>query len=205
MISFGHRCPTSGPPAIAPRCGTWSPGVLHTSLSVRWPIARGGSLGSGDRRGRGFIRAHRRRRRGQGLRSQRGLGGMHRATDSAPTARVSVRCGSPPKTGLTTGPKSKIILLGMVYDPASRRVLGVQGVSDEGEVAKRIDVAAQLILRRGDHRGFHRSRTRLCPAVRAGPRPVDRPRLRGSERTRRDRSRVSADGSVDGDGARCQG
>jgi len=44
-------------------------------------------------------------------------------------------------------PEAKVILLGMVYDPASRRVLGVQGVSEGGEVAKRIDVAAQLILR----------------------------------------------------------
>jgi NADPH-dependent 2,4-dienoyl-CoA reductase/sulfur reductase-like enzyme/rhodanese-related sulfurtransferase len=44
-------------------------------------------------------------------------------------------------------PEAKLILLGMVYDPATRRVLGVQGVSEEGEVAKRIDVAAQLILR----------------------------------------------------------
>ncbi|MBD3871947.1 MAG: hypothetical protein IFK91_03350, partial [Acidobacteria bacterium] len=39
------------------------------------------------------------------------------------------------------------ILLTMVYDPATRRVLGVQGVGEEGEVAKRIDVAAQLVLR----------------------------------------------------------
>jgi NADPH-dependent 2,4-dienoyl-CoA reductase/sulfur reductase-like enzyme/rhodanese-related sulfurtransferase len=45
-------------------------------------------------------------------------------------------------------PEAKLILLGMVYDPASRRVLGVQGVGQEGEVAKRIDVAAQLILRK---------------------------------------------------------
>jgi NADPH-dependent 2,4-dienoyl-CoA reductase/sulfur reductase-like enzyme/rhodanese-related sulfurtransferase len=44
-------------------------------------------------------------------------------------------------------PEAKLILLGMVYDPATRRVLGVQGVGEEGEVAKRIDVAAQLILR----------------------------------------------------------
>lgn len=44
-------------------------------------------------------------------------------------------------------PESKLILLGLVYDPATRRVLGVQGVGEEGEVAKRIDVAAQLILR----------------------------------------------------------
>jgi NADPH-dependent 2,4-dienoyl-CoA reductase/sulfur reductase-like enzyme/rhodanese-related sulfurtransferase len=44
-------------------------------------------------------------------------------------------------------PEAKLILLGLVYDPATRRVLGVQGVGEEGEVAKRIDVAAQLILR----------------------------------------------------------
>jgi len=44
-------------------------------------------------------------------------------------------------------PEAKLILLGMIYDPASRRVLGVQGVSEGGEVAKRIDVSAQLILR----------------------------------------------------------
>jgi len=44
-------------------------------------------------------------------------------------------------------PEAKVILLGMVYDPASRRVLSVQGVGEEGEVAKRIDVAAQLLMR----------------------------------------------------------
>jgi rhodanese-related sulfurtransferase len=44
-------------------------------------------------------------------------------------------------------PEAKLILLGMIYDPATRRVLGVQGVGDEGEVAKRIDVSAQLMLR----------------------------------------------------------
>jgi len=44
-------------------------------------------------------------------------------------------------------PEAKLILLGMVYDPATRRVVGVQGVSEEGEVVKRIDVAAQLMLR----------------------------------------------------------
>jgi len=44
-------------------------------------------------------------------------------------------------------PETKLILLGMVYDPANRRVLGVQGVSEGGEVAKRIDVSAQLIAR----------------------------------------------------------
>jgi len=44
-------------------------------------------------------------------------------------------------------PEAQLILLEMVYDPATRRVLGVQGVGEEGEVAKRIDVAAQLILR----------------------------------------------------------
>ena len=44
-------------------------------------------------------------------------------------------------------PEAKLILLGMVYDPATRRVLGIQGAGEEGEVAKRIDVAAQLMLR----------------------------------------------------------
>ncbi len=44
-------------------------------------------------------------------------------------------------------PEARLILLAMVYDPSTRRVLGVQGVGEEGEVAKRIDVAAQLILR----------------------------------------------------------
>jgi NADPH-dependent 2,4-dienoyl-CoA reductase/sulfur reductase-like enzyme/rhodanese-related sulfurtransferase len=44
-------------------------------------------------------------------------------------------------------PEAKLILLGLVYDPGTRRILGVQGVSEEGEVAKRIDVAAQLVLR----------------------------------------------------------
>ena len=44
-------------------------------------------------------------------------------------------------------PEAKLILLGMVYDPSTGRVLGVQGVGEEGEVAKRIDVAAQLMIR----------------------------------------------------------
>ena len=51
-------------------------------------------------------------------------------------------------------PEAKLILLQMVYDPATRRVLGVQGMGEEGEVAKRIDVAAQLILRRGTIEDF---------------------------------------------------
>jgi len=51
-------------------------------------------------------------------------------------------------------PEAKLILLQMVYDPATRRVLGIQGVGEEGEVAKRIDVAAQLILRRGTIEDF---------------------------------------------------
>jgi NADPH-dependent 2,4-dienoyl-CoA reductase/sulfur reductase-like enzyme/rhodanese-related sulfurtransferase len=44
-------------------------------------------------------------------------------------------------------PEARLILLAMVYDPATRRVLGVQGVGEEGEVAKRIDVASQLLAR----------------------------------------------------------
>jgi NADPH-dependent 2,4-dienoyl-CoA reductase/sulfur reductase-like enzyme/rhodanese-related sulfurtransferase len=44
-------------------------------------------------------------------------------------------------------PEAKLILLGMVYDPSTQRVLGVQAVGENGEVAKRIDVAAQLLLR----------------------------------------------------------
>jgi NADPH-dependent 2,4-dienoyl-CoA reductase/sulfur reductase-like enzyme/rhodanese-related sulfurtransferase len=44
-------------------------------------------------------------------------------------------------------PEAQLILLAMIYDPATRRVLGVQGVGEEAEVAKRIDVAAQLVLR----------------------------------------------------------
>ena len=51
-------------------------------------------------------------------------------------------------------PEAKLILLGMVYDPSTNRVLGVQGVGEEGEVAKRIDVAAQLILRGAVIRDF---------------------------------------------------
>ena len=46
-------------------------------------------------------------------------------------------------------PEAKLILLTLVYDPSTRRVLSVQGVGEEGEVAKRIDVASQLILRGG--------------------------------------------------------
>jgi NADPH-dependent 2,4-dienoyl-CoA reductase/sulfur reductase-like enzyme/rhodanese-related sulfurtransferase len=44
-------------------------------------------------------------------------------------------------------PEAQLILLQMVYDPSTRRVLGVQAVGEGGEVAKRIDVAAQLMLR----------------------------------------------------------
>jgi NADPH-dependent 2,4-dienoyl-CoA reductase/sulfur reductase-like enzyme/rhodanese-related sulfurtransferase len=44
-------------------------------------------------------------------------------------------------------PEAKLVLLTMVYDPLTKRVLGVQGAGEEGEVAKRIDVATQLILR----------------------------------------------------------
>jgi NADPH-dependent 2,4-dienoyl-CoA reductase/sulfur reductase-like enzyme/rhodanese-related sulfurtransferase len=44
-------------------------------------------------------------------------------------------------------PEAKLILLALVYDPLSKKVLGVQGASEEGEVAKRIDVATQFILR----------------------------------------------------------
>jgi rhodanese-related sulfurtransferase len=45
-------------------------------------------------------------------------------------------------------PEASLILLQMVYEPGTRRVLGVQGAGESGEVAKRIDVAAQLLLRR---------------------------------------------------------
>jgi NADPH-dependent 2,4-dienoyl-CoA reductase/sulfur reductase-like enzyme/rhodanese-related sulfurtransferase len=44
-------------------------------------------------------------------------------------------------------PEAPQIHLALVYDPDSRRVLGVQGAGT-GEVAKRIDVATQLISRR---------------------------------------------------------
>jgi pyruvate/2-oxoglutarate dehydrogenase complex dihydrolipoamide dehydrogenase (E3) component/rhodanese-related sulfurtransferase len=44
-------------------------------------------------------------------------------------------------------PEAELILLTMVYDPSTLRVLGVQGVGEGGEVAKRIDVASQLISR----------------------------------------------------------
>lgn len=44
-------------------------------------------------------------------------------------------------------PEAKLVLLALVYDPSSKKVLGVQGASEEGEVAKRIDVATQFILR----------------------------------------------------------
>ena len=44
-------------------------------------------------------------------------------------------------------PEAKLIFLALVYDPSSKNVLGVQCASEEGEVAKRIDVATQFILR----------------------------------------------------------
>jgi NADPH-dependent 2,4-dienoyl-CoA reductase/sulfur reductase-like enzyme/rhodanese-related sulfurtransferase len=43
-------------------------------------------------------------------------------------------------------PEAKEIIVHLVYEAASRRVLGVQAVG-EGEVAKRIDVATQLVAR----------------------------------------------------------
>ena len=43
-------------------------------------------------------------------------------------------------------PESKVIHLKLVYETSSLRVLGVQAVG-EGEVAKRVDVATQLIAR----------------------------------------------------------
>ena len=46
-------------------------------------------------------------------------------------------------------PEAKEIVVHLVYDADSRRVLGVQAVG-EGEVAKRVDVATQLIARGAD-------------------------------------------------------
>jgi NADPH-dependent 2,4-dienoyl-CoA reductase/sulfur reductase-like enzyme/rhodanese-related sulfurtransferase len=43
-------------------------------------------------------------------------------------------------------PEAKEIHIKLIYDPASRRVLGVQAAG-EGEVAKRVDAATQLICR----------------------------------------------------------
>ena len=43
-------------------------------------------------------------------------------------------------------PEAQLIHLALVYEPGTRRVLGVQGIG-AGEVAKRIDVATQLIVR----------------------------------------------------------
>lgn len=60
-------------------------------------------------------------------------------------------------------PEAKLALLGMVYDPSTRRVLGVQGVGEEAEVAKRIDVAAQLILRGATIADFERIEHAYAP------------------------------------------
>jgi NADPH-dependent 2,4-dienoyl-CoA reductase/sulfur reductase-like enzyme/rhodanese-related sulfurtransferase len=46
-------------------------------------------------------------------------------------------------------PEAKEIVVHLVYEAGSRRVLGVQAVGD-GEVAKRVDVATQLIARGAD-------------------------------------------------------
>ncbi|MEJ2187867.1 MAG: FAD-dependent oxidoreductase [Acidobacteriota bacterium] len=51
-------------------------------------------------------------------------------------------------------PEAKLLLLAMVYDPETGRVLGVQGGSEEGEVAKRIDVASQLLARKAKTSDF---------------------------------------------------
>jgi NADPH-dependent 2,4-dienoyl-CoA reductase/sulfur reductase-like enzyme/rhodanese-related sulfurtransferase len=44
-------------------------------------------------------------------------------------------------------PEAQLLLLTLVYDPASHRILGVQAVGQEADAAKRVDVAAQLLLR----------------------------------------------------------
>ncbi len=51
-------------------------------------------------------------------------------------------------------PEAKLLLLAMVYDPATQQVLGVQGVSEKGEIAKRIDVASQLLARHAGYSDF---------------------------------------------------
>jgi rhodanese-related sulfurtransferase len=45
-------------------------------------------------------------------------------------------------------PEAELLLLTLVYDPDDRRILGVQAAG-KGEAVKRVDVAAQLMLRRG--------------------------------------------------------
>jgi len=69
------------------------------------------------------------------------------------TRTQAARAGIDARSAWTTAhdranywPESKEIHLELVYDPASRRVLGVQAAG-EGEVAKRVDVATQLICR----------------------------------------------------------
>ena len=69
-------------------------------------------------------------------------------------------------------PEAQLILLTMVYDPATRRVLGVQGVGEEGEVAKRIDVAAQLVLRGATIDEFTRVEHPYAPPYAAAIEPL---------------------------------
>ncbi len=59
-------------------------------------------------------------------------------------------------------PEAKNIHLQLVYDAASRRVLGVQAVG-EGECAKRVDVATQLLLDRADLAAFTRIEHAYAP------------------------------------------
>lgn len=59
--------------------------------------------------------------------------------------------------------EAKLILLQMVYDPSTKRVLGVQAVGEEGEVAKRIDIAAQLVLREATIADFEKVEHAYAP------------------------------------------
>ena len=140
------RCPTFGRPVTASSAATRPLVARPFYLWARSPTARAGSWPTFWLDATTLSVRWRRPQRSRSSTSTSPLSAAPRPVSVA-TVSVFAACGSAPRTGPTTGPKPNSSSSTLVYDPASRRVVGVQGVSEEGEVAKRIDVAAQLILR----------------------------------------------------------
>ena len=202
MSARRHRWTTFGPQAIAPRFNKSFPGLRRTSHSgslanrqgrVLGTVLAGGDATFGPIAGAAAVKVFDLNVASVGCTAYR------LAADGLGVRRVWISA----EDCAHYWPEAKLVLLEMVYDPATRRVLGVQGVSEGGEVAKRIDVAAQLVLREATIDDFIDRRARLRPALRAGARSADGACLRRAERARRNRGRVPADGSVLGNGPRC--
>ena len=84
---------------------------------------------------------------------------LHQAQEEFPQVRV---VWTSPEDAAHYWPEAKTIHLQLVYDADSRRVLGVQALGP-GECAKRIDEAAQLLLRRADLAEFTRLEHAYAP------------------------------------------